>query len=729
MKALENLIWTFKNYFWCVLAVLLIVSVFVTNPAHAAVGADLTITKTHIGNFAQAENGKTYTITVTNIGDISTNGMVTVVDTLPTGLTATAMTGAGWTCTLGNLTCTRNDALGVGVNYPITITVNVAVDAPALINNQSTVSGGSDVDTSNNEANDSTIVVQKTDLIVTNVTLSNPLPDPGESFLVNVTVKNQGGLDSQSLVYRHVFVDTGTPYSLPPDPGTGCPSTDDPYENYFRSDFNDGMPSGITDTKTVEVPGLSAGSHELWVYVDATCINDESIETNNAYGPIEIIIESAPLISPWIGGVTVESNRNVVAVGRPHVGTEVMTYNGFMSGSTTMYVPMLFKNMWTGYNSALYVQNLDSINAANLAFSYYDVSGNLVCSKNDTINPLSSKGYWIPAETCLPVSWYGSVVVTSNRNIVAVARSHIDGQVTTYNGFSSGGTTMYVPMLFKDSFGGDYDSALYVQNITQNPANITIKYYDNTGQLNCTKQDTISRLSSKGYWLPTVTCDSGSLPTGWVGGVVVTSDQSIVAVGRPHIGAQVTTYSGFSSGGLTMHVPMLFKGAFGSYDSALYIQNIGVGSTSITINFYNTTGTLACTKQDTLAALASKGYWIPTVTCDSGALPAGWTGSVIVTSTQNIIAVARPHLGTEIMTYNGIVSGSLSNYIPMLFNNAFGSYNSAFYLQNLDPSNTTTVIVKFYDSSGNLSCTRQDVIAPLASRGYWVPSVTCLPAP
>jgi hypothetical protein len=62
----------------------------------------------------------------------------------------------------------------------------------------------------------------------------------------------------------------------------------------------------------------------------------------------------------------------------------------------------------------------------------------------------------------------------------------------------------------------------------------------------------------------------------------------------------------------------------------------------------------------------------------------------------------------------------------MLFKNAFGgTYNSGFYLQNTDPSNAADVTVKFYDTSGNLSCTRHDSIPALATLGYWLPSVSC----
>ena len=92
-------------------------------------------------------------------------------------------------------------------------------------------------------------------------------------------------------------------------------------------------------------------------------------------------------------------------------------------------------------------------------------------------------------------------------------------------------------------------------------AAISIKYYDSTGILTCTVPDSIAPLASKGYWLPGLA--ASCLPDGWVGGVVVTSDHNIVAIGRPHIGAEVMTYDSFSSGSLASYIPMLFKDAFG----------------------------------------------------------------------------------------------------------------------------------------------------------------------
>ena len=131
-------------------------------------GPDLTITKTHSpALFTQGDAGDTFTITVTNNGDSPTSGIVTVKDTLPAPLTATAISGPGWVCVLGTLTCTRADALGTGASYPpITLTVNVANNAPILVTNTATVSGGGEASTvnvtGNNTATDNVNVRQHT---------------------------------------------------------------------------------------------------------------------------------------------------------------------------------------------------------------------------------------------------------------------------------------------------------------------------------------------------------------------------------------------------------------------------------------------------------------------------------------------------------------------------------------------------------------------------------------
>jgi uncharacterized repeat protein (TIGR01451 family) len=112
--------------------------------------ANLTITKTHTGTFNRGQTGAVYTITVGNsaIAGPTDGTTITVVDTLPAvqhTLVPTALTGAGWTCTVSTLTCTRTDVLAAGASYPaITLTVNVPQNIVNHFINIATVSGGGD---------------------------------------------------------------------------------------------------------------------------------------------------------------------------------------------------------------------------------------------------------------------------------------------------------------------------------------------------------------------------------------------------------------------------------------------------------------------------------------------------------------------------------------------------------------------------------------------------------
>jgi hypothetical protein len=541
-----------------------------------------------------------------------------------------------------------------------------------------------------------------------------PYSQGGEYYAGNVRLDVPG---SEVFYLTLADIQTGTSWE---DHGVeGSPA----FQTYNVNDHNlyDGSwpDLHLTTASTNAIDrGASALPASLTALLNHFGLYDAPCGTAYDIGRYEACIQLP--FSTWAGGAVVTADQNVVAVGRPHIGSEVASYDGFSSGSTTMYVPMLFKQMWGTYDSALYIQNTDTANSAAVTIKFYDPDGTLNCTKTDTIPKLSSHGYWLPSETCLPDSWYGGVVVTADRDIVAVGRPHIGNQVMTYNGFSSGSTTMYVPMLFKQMWES-YDSAFYVQNTDAvNSANVTIKFYDPNGVLNCTKPDTIPAMSSHGYWLPSETC----LPDSWYGGVVVTSDRNIVAVGRPHIGSEITTYNGFAAGSTTLYAPMLFKRINGTDDSALYIQNVNpVNTATISIKFYDQSGVLTYTQPDTISPGSSKGYWLPSI----AGLPASWQGSVKVESDQPVVGIARPHLGSSISAYDGFSSGSTTMYVPMLFKQMWGSYDSALYMENISATTTANVTVKFYDVDGNLSCVRTETIPALGVLSYWLPDLNCSP--
>ncbi len=164
---------------------------------------DLTINKSHVGNFTQGQVGATYSLTATNSGFAATSGTVTVTDTLPAGLTATAISGTGWSCVLGTLTCTRSDALAASASYPvITVTVTVANNAAASVTNSATVSGGGQTNTANDTATDPTTINQLPDLTIAKSHVGNfTQGQVGATY--SITATNSGLAADQRHGYRH----------------------------------------------------------------------------------------------------------------------------------------------------------------------------------------------------------------------------------------------------------------------------------------------------------------------------------------------------------------------------------------------------------------------------------------------------------------------------------------------------------------------------------------------
>jgi uncharacterized repeat protein (TIGR01451 family) len=171
-----------------------------TDPTTITQLPDMSLTKSHSGNFVQGQVGATYSITATNSGSTITSGVVTVTDTLPTGLTATALSGTGWTCVLGTLTCTRNDGLAGGASYPvITLTVDVANNAAASVTNSATVSGGGQTNTADDTATDPTTITPFTaGLVITPDAGTRPSVVQGQTTAVfNFRVTNTGNSTDQ----------------------------------------------------------------------------------------------------------------------------------------------------------------------------------------------------------------------------------------------------------------------------------------------------------------------------------------------------------------------------------------------------------------------------------------------------------------------------------------------------------------------------------------------------
>jgi len=180
---------------------------------------------TDSGNFAQGLNGAIYTVQASNYGGVaSTSGtLVTVAVGIPGVLTATAISGNGWTCTSpsNNMSCSRSDALVAGGTYPpITVTVNVPPTAPTLAATTAIMTYGN--------ANPVTF----TDETSIQPKLASPKPTPAAGTYYtpqNVTLRAASGA---SISYN-ISLDGGNTWgpslnytiTTPPAPPTNIPVT------------------------------------------------------------------------------------------------------------------------------------------------------------------------------------------------------------------------------------------------------------------------------------------------------------------------------------------------------------------------------------------------------------------------------------------------------------------------------------------------------------------------
>ena len=138
---------------------------------------------------------------MTNTGGVATSGTVTVIDNLPTGLSPATVSGPGWSCGIsGNtVTCTRSDPLAPGASYPpITLTVNVASNAPPSVTNMATVGGGGDLNAANNTATVVTPIARAPDLTITKSHTGNFTQ--GQTATYTITVTNIGAVPTSGTV-------------------------------------------------------------------------------------------------------------------------------------------------------------------------------------------------------------------------------------------------------------------------------------------------------------------------------------------------------------------------------------------------------------------------------------------------------------------------------------------------------------------------------------------------
>jgi uncharacterized repeat protein (TIGR01451 family) len=156
---------------------------------------DLAMGKGFAGTVTPGQTA-TYTLTVSNVGDAPTRGEVVVEDPMPATISFGPPAGPGWACTQTpafEVRCTRSDPLAPGASYPpITIAGTILSVPPLGLINTSIVSGGGDVNKSNNAATAAPPFTPQSPLSLDKQVTPDTVA-PGEEVTYLLTVRNSGG--------------------------------------------------------------------------------------------------------------------------------------------------------------------------------------------------------------------------------------------------------------------------------------------------------------------------------------------------------------------------------------------------------------------------------------------------------------------------------------------------------------------------------------------------------
>ena len=197
------------------------------NSAQAPVGviarADLELVKSHATGTATAGAPTDFTLAVTNHGPSDAVAPLTIVDTLPAGLSYLSAS-APWSCTPGGatVTCTLAQGLLSGASAPVlTLQVQVAATAPtgALTNSATVSSGTVDPVPANDTDTADVTVAQLADLSIVKSHVGTA--SVGDPLTWNLVVANAGPSVARDVVVTD-DLPTGLDYVSATGTGWSC---------------------------------------------------------------------------------------------------------------------------------------------------------------------------------------------------------------------------------------------------------------------------------------------------------------------------------------------------------------------------------------------------------------------------------------------------------------------------------------------------------------------------
>jgi hypothetical protein len=396
-------------------------------------------------------------------------------------------------------------------------------------------------------------------------------------------------------------------------------------------------------------------------------------------------------------------------------------------------LPAVSNGAYGGYVTAATIQNTGSA-PATVRIAYFDQNGAPV-GAGDSISSLPVNASWTVRQdngNSLPSSGgnaaqAGSAIVYSNQPVAVFVNEFAPGNVgdaTSYSGVqvaSGVGTTLYAPTIVNNAYGG-YTTGIGLLNQGSSPTDVTITYRGGDGSV--VKTQTVTALAAHAYRALYSGDTVLALPSGFAGTATISSSagQPLGAVvNETGPGGQFSSYDAVPSGSTILYAPVALRNAYGGYNTGIGIVNTtGTGGT-VTISYYDSSGTPTTTTAP-IPANGSLGVYQGTDIPSDGAYTAKITSSVAIAAIVNEVAPSSTS-AKQSTAYNTFASGSATLHLPLVESAGSDGWSTGEGIMNTGTT-TTTVTVNYYDTSTGaaVGATQTLSLAPNAVWGLYQPS-------
>lgn len=363
------------------------------------------------------------------------------------------------------------------------------------------------------------------------------------------------------------------------------------------------------------------------------------------------------------------------------------------------------------------VQNMEAT-SATVHVDYYRTGSAVVAASDDAIlGPFGAKTFHANQYPTLGTGFLGSMVVSSDKKVVAVVINAGSTSHDIYEGASQGSLSQFLPSVH-------WYSAQSTQSGFQNTdpavtATVSITYFSQCGNVLTTFTEQIPPNTAIHHnALNDVLAEDIPCPRHNVGSILATADRPIVVAAVETLYDETYSYRGFSpdQGATEVFLPSVHRNPLGQYSHTL-VQNMTNADNTVTMTYYNQAGDQVDQFTRTIAANGSTTFHTTNDTPENIPQFLGNVGSAKLTSTGNIVAVVIETIGpATAYSYDGQIAGDAGNSLlfPSVHRNPGGQF-SHILIQNKSQTDSINVEAHYFNQAGAEVDVKYKTIQPRGS--------------